>query len=76
MAARLGPFFVHSETRGRALAYVEGLLGTVPLKNGWQLASANGEATPDGIHYLLRRGRCGTPCAPTWPTIWATRRGP
>ena len=57
VAARLGPFFARSETRGRAVAYVEGLLGPVPRKNGWQLAEANGEATPDGIHYLLRRAR-------------------
>ncbi len=57
VAARLGPFFARSETRGRAVAYVEGLLGAVPRKNGWQLAEANGEATPDGIHYLLRRAR-------------------
>ena len=57
VAARLGPFFARSETRARAMAYVEGLLGAVPRKNGWQLSEANGEATPDGIHYLLRRAR-------------------
>ncbi len=57
MAAGLGPFFARSETRCRAMAYVEGLLSPAPRKNGWQLAEANGEATPDGIHYLLRRAR-------------------
>ena len=57
VAACLGPFFARSETRQRAMAYVEGLLSTAERKNGWQLAEVNGETTPDGIHYLLRRAR-------------------
>jgi SRSO17 transposase len=35
------------------LAYLRGLLGNVPRKNGWQLAEHAGERTPDGMQRLL-----------------------
>lgn len=31
------------------------LLGDAERKNGWQLAEALGEATPDGVQHLLAR---------------------
>ena len=37
----------------RVLAYLQGLLGSVERKNGWQLAEYAGDATPDGVQRLL-----------------------
>jgi SRSO17 transposase len=51
--ARIAPRFVRPEPRRRALAYLRGLLGPAERKNGWQLAEAAGEATPDGVQRLL-----------------------
>ena len=51
--ARIARHFVRSEPRGRALAYLKGLLGNVERKNGWQLAEYIGDATPDGVQRLL-----------------------
>ena len=39
------------------LAYLRGLLGNVTRKNGWQLAEAVGDATPDGVQDFLSRMR-------------------
>lgn len=52
---RIGQHFVRPESRRRAAAYVRGLLGDSPRKNGWQLAEALGEPNPDGVQYLLAR---------------------
>ena len=52
---RIGRHFTRSEPRRRALGYVRGLLGDAPRKNGWQLAEALGDATPDGVQHLLAR---------------------
>ena len=41
--------FSRSESRQRVLAYLQGLLGSVERKNGWQLAEYAGDATPDGV---------------------------
>jgi SRSO17 transposase len=51
--ARIAPRFRRAEPRRRALAYLRCLLGPVERKNGWQLAEAAGEATPDGMQRLL-----------------------
>src|SRR4051794_27384896 len=51
--ARIAHRFRRSEPRRRALSYLRCLLGTVERKNGWQLAEAAGEATPDGMQRLL-----------------------
>jgi SRSO17 transposase len=40
-------------TRRRARAYVRGLLAPLAAKNGWTLAEADGDATPDGMQRLL-----------------------
>jgi SRSO17 transposase len=55
--ARLAPRFSRVEPRRRALAYVRGLLAPVERKNGWQLAEAAGDRTPDGVQDFLSRMR-------------------
>src|SRR5215218_11244354 len=59
LAARIAPRFGRAEPRRRALAYLRGLLAPLERKNGWQLAEAAGDATPDGVqdflsHFLSR----------------------
>lgn len=55
LCERIGGCFPRSELRGRASAYVRGLLGPVQRKNSWQLAEAVGAATPHGFQRLLGR---------------------
>src|SRR3954469_18404101 len=43
---RFRRLFVRAEPRGQAGRYLEGLLGPVERKNGWQLAEAIGDARP------------------------------
>ena len=50
---RIAGRFSRSESRQRVLAYLQGLLGSVERKNGWQLAEYAGDATPDGVQRLL-----------------------
>jgi SRSO17 transposase len=57
LAARIAPRFRRAEPRRRALAYLRGLLAPVERKNGWQLAEAVGDATPDGVQDFLSRMR-------------------
>jgi SRSO17 transposase len=45
--------FPRAEPRGRARAYVRGLLAPLAVKNGWTLAEAAGDKTPDGMQRLL-----------------------
>src|SRR5215831_10596006 len=45
--------FGRVEPRRRARAYVGGLLTPLAAKNGWTLAEAAGDATPDGLQRLL-----------------------
>ena len=52
---RIAPRFGRAEPRRRARAYLRGLLTPVERKNGWQLAEAVGDATPDGIQDFLSR---------------------
>src|SRR5580704_15797236 len=47
--------FFRVESRLRARAYVRGLLAPLASKNGWTLAEAAGNATPDGMQRLLNR---------------------
>lgn len=51
--ARIAPRFRRPEVRARARGYLHGLLGRSTRKNGWQLAEALGERTPDGVQRLL-----------------------
>src|SRR6187455_2955958 len=57
LARRLAPRFKRVEPRRRALAYLRGLLAPLGRKNGWQLAEAAGDATPDGMQDFLGRMR-------------------
>ena len=50
---RIAGRFGRRESRQRALVYLQGLLGPVERKNGWQLAEYAGDATPDGVQRLL-----------------------
>src|SRR5277367_4889938 len=47
--------FPRVEPRLRARAYVRGLLALLASKNGWTLAEAAGDKTPDGMQRLLNR---------------------
>src|SRR5918912_4086992 len=57
LMARIGPRFARVEPRRRARAYLRGLLAPLERKNGWQLAEAVGDATPDGVQDFLARMR-------------------
>jgi SRSO17 transposase len=57
LAARIGSHFGRVEPRRRALAYLRGLLAPIKRKNGWQLAEAAGDRTPDGVQDFLSRMR-------------------
>jgi SRSO17 transposase len=57
LAGRLTPRFKRVEPRRRMLAYLRGLLAPVQRKNGWQLAEAAGDRTPDGMQDFLSRMR-------------------
>ena len=55
--ARVAGRFGRVEPRRQARAYVTGLLAPVERKNGWQLAEAAGDATPDRMQRLLNNAR-------------------
>lgn len=57
LTGRLGPLFSRSETRHRALRYIQGLVSQCERKNSWHLAELLGDPTPDGVQYLLDRAR-------------------
>jgi SRSO17 transposase len=57
LVVRIGPRFGRVEVRRRALAYLRGLIAPVERKNGWQLAEAAGDPTPDGMQDFLARMR-------------------
>lgn len=50
---RIGGRFGRAEPRRRAEAYLRGLLAPVEHQNGWQLAEAAGDATPDGVQEFM-----------------------
>src|SRR4051812_16859364 len=52
--AQIAGAFARAEPRARVLAYLRGLLGQLERKNGWTLAEAAGEVSPDGMQRLLR----------------------
>jgi SRSO17 transposase len=55
LVGRIAPRFSRAEPRRRALAYLRGLLSPLERKNGWQLAEAAGDPTPDGVQDFLSR---------------------
>jgi len=54
---RIADCFVRREPRDRARAYLQGLLAPLERKNGWQLAEAAGDPSPDGVQDFLARAR-------------------
>ena len=72
--------FPRVEPRLQARAYVRGLLAPLAGKNGWTLAEAAGNKTPDRMQRLLNRAAwdaaaSATTCAATWRVTWATPAG-
>ena len=57
LQGRISCRFARPEPRGRALSYLKTLIGTSERKNGWQIAEAAGETTPDGMQRLLGTAR-------------------
>lgn len=57
LVGRIALRFRRVEPRRRARAYLKGLLAPVARKNGWQLAEAAGDRTPDGVQDFLARMR-------------------
>src|SRR3989304_4445440 len=53
--ARFAHLFVRSESREQVAKYLRGLLALVERNNGWQVAEAVGDATPDRMQRLLYR---------------------
>jgi SRSO17 transposase len=57
LQTRLAPRFARPEVRARAGRYLAGLLDPLERRNGWQVAEALGERSPDGVQRLLRTAR-------------------
>ena len=57
LTTQLASRFGRREPRHRAVAYLRGLLSPIQRKNGWQLAEAAGDRTPDGVQDFLARMR-------------------
>src|SRR5215216_4402924 len=77
VAGRIAPRFGRAEPRRRALAYLQGLLAPLERKNGWHLAEAAGDHTPDGMQASSRAFtgtlmRSAMICAPMWSSTWVT----
>jgi len=53
--ARFAHLFARRESREQAAKYLRGLLTPAERKNGWQVAEAVGDATPDRMQRLLYR---------------------
>ncbi len=51
--ARFANVFARSEPREQVAKYMRGLMSQMDRKNGWQLAEAIGDATPDSTQRLL-----------------------
>src|SRR5918994_807300 len=54
LVARIAPRFSRVAPRRRARAYLQGLLAPLERKNGWHLAEAAGDASPDAVRDDLR----------------------
>src|SRR5918912_4041426 len=55
LCTRIARRFSRIEPRRRARAYLQGLLSPLERKNGWHLAEAAGDMTPDGVQDFLAR---------------------
>ena len=54
---RFADLYHRQEPREQALKYLHSLLGPVERKNGWQMAEANGDKTPDATQRLLYQAK-------------------
>ena len=50
--ARFADVFGRKEPRAQAIKYLRGLLAVIPRKNGWQVAEAIGDRSPDATQRL------------------------
>ena len=55
--ARFAGIFKRDEPRQQAYKYMHGLFATVERKNGWHLAEAVGDKTPDSTQRLLYQAK-------------------
>jgi len=55
--ARFAGLFARSEPRKQATEYLRGLMAPVERKNGWQVAEAIGDKTPDPTQRLLYQAK-------------------
>jgi hypothetical protein len=69
---RIADRFVRAEPRRRVLAYLKGLLGDVPRKNGWQLAEHAGERV--FLAYASSAGRAFIDRELDLPASWTSDR--
>ncbi|MFE9951655.1 hypothetical protein ACFYRJ_29700 [Streptomyces sp. NPDC005531] len=67
LPARFAHRFGRSETRERALGYLEGLIAPLEKKNGWTLSEQVGQLRTDGVQRLLNTS------VPTGPACWCGR---
>ncbi|XXY19225.1 hypothetical protein WME88_06190 [Sorangium sp. So ce216] len=64
--ARFAALFARSEPREQAVKYLRSLMGTEARRNGWQLAEAIGDRTPD---HVQRRHRSSSPAPAPASTV-------
>jgi SRSO17 transposase len=57
VVGRIAARLARVEPRRRARTFVLGLMAELPRKNCWTIAEHAGDATPDGMQYLLERAR-------------------
>ena len=57
LKARFGALFGRRDARRQAGLYLEGLLGAVERKNGWQLAEMSGDPRPWRTQRVLSQAR-------------------
>lgn len=55
--ARFADLFARSEPREQALKYMRGLMSSLSRRNGWQMAEALGDITPDRMERLLYKAQ-------------------
>lgn len=53
----LAPLFGRKEIRRRSHSYLKALFGAAERKNGWQIAEAIGEMSPDGAQRFLNQAK-------------------
>ncbi len=79
LSAHIGRHVVRPEPRRRLTAYLRAVVGGVERRNGWQLAEAAGEATPDGMQRLLTTAHWDVDAVrddlrPTSSSTWASAK--